>query len=211
MYGLWFLRWLRTRCAWASNQGSGHPVLNASVLAKTFQLWLNQWWPTYHCLFIYPRDTNPSDWIDIFDFWYISLGTEPIPSSSSPHIMDSHQAPSRAIASTVSTSFTTRSKKHYRNEVSTLTVHQIQAACTAAGGDADAIQRLAVVFPPGGVIMRDSLKVGRGHHGYQEFSELVHGRWYCRLCKRIGSRTWKNEKDVLNHVWNKHCDPLPSR
>jgi len=99
--------------------------------------------------------------------------------------------------------------------MSTHTVQQIQHTCTVAGGDADAIQRLAVVFPPGGVVTRDALKVGRkrksrvGHRGYQEFSGQVDGQWYCQLCDRIGGRTWKNEKDILNHVWNKHCDPSP--
>jgi len=99
--------------------------------------------------------------------------------------------------------------------MSALTVQQIQQACTVAGGDADAIQRPAVVFPPAGVTTSDALKVGRksrmDHRGYQEFSVLVNGRWCCQLCNMLGRRTWKDEKDILNHVWNEHCHPPPSR
>ena len=224
MYDPLFLQWLHARRAWMISQGCGDPLLvGPSFLARIFDRWLQQWWPLFHSLRIGDPDTNPSGWVGIFDFWLVSLSTEHT-SSPSPHQMapvnpgstptDTHETPELAIASPASTSLASQNKKNYRNEVSALTVQQIQHTCAAAGGDADAIQRLAVVFPPDVVITRDTLKVGRKprveHRGYQEFSGRVDDRWCCRLCKRMGGRTWKNEKDILNHVWNEHCDPPPS-
>ena len=83
------------------------------------------------------------------------------------------------------------------------------------GWDAGATQCLEGAFPPGGVVTRSALKVRKkssvGYHDYQEFSGMVDGLWCCRLCKRIGGRTWKNEKDILDHVWNTHCNTPPTR
>jgi len=217
-----FLLWLHTRREWIIGQGYRDPLLvGPALLAQMFDWWLPRWWPLFHILCIGAPETNPSSWIGIFDFWFVTLSTEHPPSPSllqttPPNACaistDSHQASDLAISSPVSTPSASRSKKHYRNEMSALTVKQIQQACTVAGGDADAVQRLAVVFPPGGVITRGALKVGRmDHRGYQEFSELVNDRWCCQLCNMLGRRTWKNQKDILNHVWNEHCDPPPSR
>jgi len=220
-----FLQWLHARRAWMTSQGRIDPLLvGPSFLAQMFDRWLQQWWPLFGLLRIGTPGTNPSGWVGIFDLWFSTLSIEhtssPSPSqktsgSASDTPAETYQAPELAIAGLASTPPESRNKKHYRNEMSTLTVQQIQRASTEAGGDADAIQRLAAVFPPGDVVMRDALKVGRkrksrvGHRGYQEFSGLVDGQWYCQLCNRIGGRTWKNEKDILNHVWNKHCDLSP--
>lgn len=169
--------------------------------------------------------TNPSGCVRIFDFPLTNLSTDHVPSHSPPPITltnasytptDRNQAPKLANASPASASLSGRDKKHYRNEMSTLSVQEIQGACTmGSGADAGAIQCLAVVYPLGGAFTRSALKVCKrssvGHHGYQEFSGLVDGRWYCRLCKRIGGCTWMNEKDILDHVWNTHCDPPPWR
>ena len=225
IYDNLFLQWLHARRSWMINQGCNDPFLvGHSFLAQVFDRWLQQWWPLFHSLRIGTPETNPSSWISIFDFWFIALSTEHTPSPSQPQTiptnsnvppMDTYQAPEQGIAGPSSTSLASQNKKHYRSEMSTLTVQQIQDACFEVGGEADAIQRLAAVFPPVGVITRDALKVSRrprvNHRGYQEFSGQVDGRWYCRLCKRIGGRTWKNEKDILNHIWNEHCDPPPSR
>ena len=224
MYDPLFLRWLHARRAWMISQGRGDPLLvGPSFLARIFDRWLRQWWPLFHSLRIGDPDTNRSGWVGIFDLWFGTLFTEHSSSSSPPQTApvnagptptDPYQAPELAIAGPALTSLASQNKKNYRNEVLALTVHQIQHACVAAGGDPAAIQRLAVVFPPDVVITRDTLKVGRkpgvGHRGYQEFSRQVDGRWCCRLCRRMGAKTWKNEKDILNHVWNEHCDPPPS-
>ena len=224
MYDPLFLQWLHARRAWMISQGCGDPLLvGPSFLARILDRWLQQWWPLFHSLRIGDPDTNPSGWVGIFDLWLVTMTTEhtsyPSPPQTAPTNTgstptDPYQAPELAIAGPASTSLASQNKKNYRNEVSALTVQQIQHTCAAAGGDMDAIQRLAVVFPTDVVITRDTLKVGRkprvGHRGYQEFSERVDGRWCCRLCNRMGARTWKNEKDILNHVWNEHCDPPPS-
>ena len=224
MYDPLFLQWLHARRAWLISQGYRDPLLvGPSFLVRIFDRWLQQWWPLFHSLRIGDPDTNPSGWVRIFDYWLVTLTTENTPSPSPPQTILANagvrptwtfQAPELAITGPASSSLTSQNKKNYRNEVSTLTVQQIQHASAAAGGDADAIQRLAVVFPPDVVITRDTLKVGRKlrveHRGYQEFSTQVDGRWYCRLCMRMGARTWKNEKDILNHVWNEHCNLPPS-
>ena len=223
MYDPLFLQWLHARRAWMISQGRGDPLLvGPSFLARVFDRWLQQWWPLFHSLRIGAPYTNPTGWVCIFNFWFTTLFTEhtlspspqtaPVNAGTTP--TDTYQVPELAIAGPALTPLTSQNKKNYRNEVSTLTVQQIQHASAAAGGDAEAIQRLAVVFPPDVVITRDTLKVGRKprveHRGYQEFSRQVDGRWSCRLCKRMGAQTWKNEKDILNHVWNEHCDPPPS-
>ena len=228
MYDPLFLQWLHARRAWIIGQGcSDPPLAGPSFLAQMFDRWLQHWWPLFHILCIGAPDINPSGWVGIFDFWFVTLSTE---HTSSPPLHTTppnactastvpHQATDLAIQSPASTSSASRGKKRYRHEMSVLTVQQIQHACSVGGGDTDAIQRLEVVFPPGDVVTRDALKVDRkprvGHRSYQEFSVLSNGRWYCRLCNMTGrnmtgDRTWKNEKDILNYVWNEHCDPPPS-
>ena len=221
IYDHLFLQWLQARRGWIIRQGRGDPFLvGSSLLAQNFDKWLRQWWPLFHFLRLSAPGTNPSGWIGIFDFWFITIPDEHISSPSLPQTVPditstaptaSDQAPDVAIASPASARLATGSMKHYWNETSMLTVQQIQHACTVAGGDPSAIQRLAVVFSPGSVVTRDALKVGQkprvGHHGYQEFSVLLDGRWYCLLCRMTGERSWKNQKDILSHVWNDHCDP----
>ena len=221
VYGPLFLQWRQARHAWMISQGRGDPFLvNTSLLAEMFDKWLRQWWPLFHFLRLSAPGTNPSGWVGLFDFWFITLPYEHFSSPPLRHVTPvntittptaSDQAPEVAIATLPSASLATGSMKHYRNETSTLTVQQIQHACTVAGGDLGAIQRLAVVFPPGSAVTRDALKVSRkqkvGHRGYQEISVLLDGRWYCLLCRMTGERSWKNQKDILNHVWNDHCDP----
>src|SRR5258706_3894777 len=225
VYDPLFLRWLHARRACVISQGYSDPLLvGPSFLARMFDRWLQQWWPQFHFLRVDLPGTNPSSWVEIFDIWFTTLSTEhasPLspprktPTNASYTPVDRYQTPELANAGPASASLAGLDKRHYRNEVSTLTVREIQDACTVGGGDAGAIQCLAVVFPPGGVVTRSALKIskksGVGHRGYQEFSDLVDDRWYCRLCGRIGSRTWKNEKDILNHVWIGHCDPRPLR
>ena len=201
-----------------TSQGCRNPILiDPAFWALRFDRWLRACWPLFHSLRIAPG-TNPSSWTFIFNSWLVTLCTEHISSPSPPQQTPSDagsaptnpcQASEHASASAPSAS---RNNKHYRNETSALTVQQIQDACTTAGGDADAIQQLAIMFPPGSAITRDVLKVDRkrNYHGYQEFSNLVNGRWYCRLCNSLTGHTYANQKDILDHVWNKHCDPPPA-
>ena len=221
MYDLLFLHWLQARRAWIVSQGYGDPFLiHALYLAQRFDEWVRRWWPLFHFLRVGTPVTNPSGWAGIFDFWFITLHSDHIsashttPANTSTAPTAPYQAPSVAIASPASASLASRKKKHYRSETSRLTVEQIQHRCTVAGGEAEAIQRLTVVFSSGSVVARNALIVGRrptaDHRGYQEFTGPLDGRWYCRLCKMMGARTWKNEKDILNHVWNEHCNPVDS-
>ena len=221
MYGALFLQWLHTRRAWMVNQGYGDPFLvDPSLSAQRFDEWARQWWPLFHFLGL---GTNPSGWAGIFDFWLISQQPGYLSPVSSSHTMPEdagtvvtapYQAPLVATASPAPVPLPGRNRRYYQNKTSTLTVQQIQHGCTIAGGEADAIERLAVVFPSGSAVTRDTLKVGRGprarHRGYQDFTRLLDGRWYCRLCKMTGARTWKNQKEMLNHIWNTHCNPPPS-
>ena len=221
LYGPLFLQWLQARRGWViGREGGGQFPIDPSILAQMFDKWLRKWWPLFHFLRLGAPGTHPSGWVGIFDFWFSNLPYEHIsspflsqttPACTIPTPTASDQAPEVVSASLISAPLATGSMKHYWNETSTLTVQHIQHTCTVAGGDPYAIQRLADVFPPGSVVSRDALKVGRkprlGHHGYQEFSVLLDGRWYCLLCSMTGERSWKNQKDILNHVWNDHCDP----
>jgi len=108
------------------------------------------------------------------------------------------------------------SHRKTRNATSVRTVVAIQQDCEERGGEKEAIQRLEIVFPPDAAISRDALKLKgrskrwlcgstRNHRGYLEFAGRREGRHYCRLCGSV-SKLWKNEKDLLNHVWNVHCN-----
>ena len=204
-----FLDWIWARRAWMVRQGYTDPFhVGSFFLAQRFGEWLRQRWPLFHVLHVGAPGTNPSGWAAIFDFWLINQ--HPVSSS--------HATPDDAgtVVTAPSVPVASAATKHYRNKTSALTVAQIQHACTVAGGEAGAVARLAAVFPPGSAVARDTLTVRRGltagHRGYQEFAGLRDrdGRWYCRLCGITGSRTWKNHKEILNHVWNTHCDPPPS-
>ena len=209
-----FLQWLRARRAWMINQGCDDPLLiGPSVLAQLFDAWLRKWWPLFHSLALGVPATNPYGWVNIFDFWFVTVHSgyisSPSPSQTTPaDASATPTVPYQAPAMVRPASAFSANRRHYRHETSTLTVGQIQDRCTIAGGEVDAIARLAAVFPPDSAVARDTLTVGRkprgGHRGYQEFTGLRDGRWYCRLC---GAHKWKNEKEILNHVWNAHCDP----
>ena len=197
-----FTVWLHARRVWIADQGCLDPLLvGIPSLAQVFDTWLQQRWPSFYTLHIGAPDNNQTRWFEIFDQWIVTLLSD---TSSVLAIPSPASAPSAS-----------QGKKNYRNEMSALTVQQIQHSCTVAGGDAGAIQRLALVFPLGSAITREALKIGwgrgMGHHGYQEFSVLVNGWWCCQLCNMSGRRKWKNVKDILNHVWNEHCDPRLSR
>ena len=118
---------------------------------------------------------------------------------------------------------------------SKLTVREIQEACRRNGAEENVIARIAVMFPD--IVTREQLKVAgqrrkRNHEGYMEFAErciiplknvkrrtrgtggtgVDQGvgqvpRYQCRLCGRVKRPRWKNSKDLLHHVWDKHCAP----
>ena len=225
MYGHLFPQWLQARRAWMISRGYGDPfVIGPRYLAEMFHAWLQQYWPLIHLIRIGTPVTNLSGWTGIFDFWFIALHTNHISSAPSSHTTPANTStaptvpyhpPSVAITSPASASSASRNNKHHGSETSALTLQQIQDGCTAAGGATAAIQRLATVFPSGRAITRGALTVDRkaraDHRGYQEFTgQLRNGRWRCLLCKEADTQTWKNQKDILNHVWDKHCNPPPS-
>lgn len=125
-----------------------------------------------------------------------------------------------------------KARKRIPNAVSKLAVPEIQESCRRNKAEESVIARIAVVFP--GVVAREQLKLAgqpgdqRDHQGYMEFAErhMVSSknvkkrknrsgytgagqvqRWGCKLCGLSGHPRWKNSKDLLDHVWDTHCDP----
>ena len=122
-----------------------------------------------------------------------------------------------------------KARKRIPNASSKLTVPEIQESCRRNGAEESAIARLAVVFPD--VVKREHLKLAgqpgdqRRHQGYMEFAErcmvslmgvkkTTRGtslgqvqRYRCKLCGQTKRPRWKNSKDLLDHVWDTHCDP----
>jgi hypothetical protein len=182
-----FLEWLQTQHPAVTLRG-GH------ALAQRFDEWFQPHWALLHFLGL----TAQMHWVQLFHFWFVTSHagdpkgmhhTSSSVRSPPSRVKDPDTTPTGpsqappAAPARVSTSFLART--------STRTVEQIQEACTNAGGEADAIARLAVVFPPRSVISRDTLRVDRkpkgNHCGYREFTRLLDsGRWYCRFA---GSRT----------------------
>lgn len=93
-----------------------------------------------YMLRIDPLGTNPSSRVGIFGFSFITLSTECTPSpplhttptNASYTPTGRYQAPELAAASPASASLAGWNKKHYRNEMLTLTVQEIQLVCTVA-------------------------------------------------------------------------------
>ena len=122
-----------------------------------------------------------------------------------------------------------RGRKRIPNAPSKLTVPEIQDSCRRNGAEESVIARLAVVFPD--LVTREHLKLAgqagdqRDHQGYMEFAERCMvslksvkkrtsgtnagqmQRYKCKLCGQTKRPRWKNSKDLLDHVWDTHCDP----
>ena len=121
-----------------------------------------------------------------------------------------------------------KARKRIPNAPSKLTVPEIQESCRRNGAEESVIARIAIVFPD--VVLREHLKLAgqwgdhRDHRGYMEFAERCmvtpvkkrHGgtggtgqvqRYKCKLCGKTKRPRWKNSKDLLDHVWDTHCDP----
>ena len=213
-YDYLFFQWLHARRAWMISQGCLDPWLVDPPLDVVFGAWLRKFWPLFHFLGLGTPETNRSGWVGTFDFWFIDAGyiMSPLSSHTTPAnpgaiLTIPYHTPAMTIASPASAT-SASGVPHYRNEESTLTVEKIQHNSTTAGGEKDAVNRLALVFPPGSVVTREALKVvGKprgGPRGYYEFTEQRHGLWQCLLCC---ARSYINKKDLLDHVWNTHCDP----
>jgi len=126
-----------------------------------------------------------------------------------------------------------KARKRIPNAESKLTVPEIQESCRRNRAEESVIERIAAVFPDG-VFTREHLKLARqsgdqrDHRGYMEFAEpcMVNSdsvkkrksgtgttgagevqRYICKLCGLPKNPRWKNSKDLLDHVWDTHCDP----
>jgi len=128
-----------------------------------------------------------------------------------------------------------KARKRNPNAVSKLTVPEIEEACRKNGAEEGVIARIAIVFPIPDLVTRKHLKLAgqpgspagdeRDHQGYMEFAERcmvslknvkkrTRGtgasqvqRYHCKLCGAVKRPRWKNSKDLLDHVWDTHCNP----
>jgi len=128
-----------------------------------------------------------------------------------------------------------KNRKRNPNAISRLTVPEIQDSCRKNGVEEIVIARIATVFPD--VVTREHLKLAgqpgtsagdsRDHLGYMEFAERCMvslksvkkrrsgtgtgagqvQRYHCKLCGPPKNPRWKNSKDLLDHVWDTHCNP----
>jgi hypothetical protein len=224
------LKWLQGHHPSMIPYDGSDPSAIGQALSQRFHEWFQPHWALLHLLGL----TAQINWTLLFRFWFVashagdSEGTPHVSSPTrspapapAPHANINPDAtptgPSRASpaprARVRAATFSSARQRRYRNETSTRTVKKIQKECK--GGEAAAVKRLADVFPPGSTISRNTLKVDgkpkeEGHCGYREFTGLLaNGRWHCRLCGAGTNRSWRAEKDLLNHVWNDHCDPPP--
>lgn len=223
-----FHRWLHARRRWALDRRLGDPVLLWYLLAVVFDAWLEPQWPLLYSQGLSGPAEDPSRWVRLFDFWLLTPSTQELLAVQQP-LSPSAQAPTHPstvpapipvptpLPPRLSTPIVARpTRRNIWNATSVHNVMAIQQECETRGGEWEAIQRLSVVFPANTVVSRDTLKVKRrskrrscgttpNHHGYLEFAGRREGQNYCRLCGSA-SKLWKNEKDLLNHVWNVHCD-----
>jgi len=224
-WGQLFQKWLQARRWWARDRGFNDPVLPELRLANVFDAWLQPRWPLLYNQGLSGPTEDPSRWIRLFDFWLLMPDTQELLSVQQP-LSPTVQAPTNPtmipapipipIPSPPRPSTIRAIRRNTRNATSARTVVAIQQECEKRGGENEAIQRLEIVFPANTVVSRDALKVTRrstrrsrsstrNHQGYLEFAGRREGQHYCRLCGPV-SKLWKNEKDLLNHVWNVHCD-----
>jgi hypothetical protein len=219
-----FDKWLQARRRWMVDRGSDDPILLRLPLTGVFDAWLQPRWPLLHNQGLGDPIEDPSRWAHLFDFWLLMPDTQELlavhqplsPPVQAPTNLSIVPAPIPSPAWPSTAIFTRTSRRKSQNTVSVRTVVEIQQNCEKRGGEKGAIQKLEIVFPANIVVSRDALKVKkrskgrlcgstRNHYGYLEFVGPREGKHYCRLCGSA-SKLWKNEKDLLNHVWNTHCD-----
>ena len=151
-----------------------------------------------------------------------------ISNGSSAFSTPTRAAPNALLSPPNSTPPGRKARKRIPNAPSKLTVPEIQESCRRNGAEENVIARIAVVFPD--VVIREHLKLAgqsgdhRDHRGYMEFAERCmvppvkkrNGgtggtgkvqRYKCKLCGQTKRPRWKNSKDLLDHVWDTHCDP----
>lgn len=231
-WGQLFREWLQARRRWARDHRFNDPVLVGLLLARAFDAWLRPLWPLLYNQGLSGPTESRSRWIHLFDFWLLMRDAQELlmvqqplsPTVRAPTHPTTHPAPIPILVPSIplpSTPIPTRaSRRNVRNATSHRTVVAIQQECEKRGGEKEAIQKLETVFPANTVVSRDALKVTRrstrrltrrsrgsmrNHQGYLEFVGRREVQHYCRLCGP-SSKLWKNEKDLLNHVWNIHCD-----
>jgi len=210
-----FGEWLQLRRL-LSNQGFGDLDLLPRCWNDVFNFWLQQ---------LLKPDTQG------LDAPHASSAHAPLSTGSS---VLSTSPPATAYTPDLSSPLVIRkARKRIPNAVSKLTVQEIQEACRWNGAEESVIARIAIVFPD--IVKREHLKLAgqpgssagdqRDHQGYMEFAErcmVSHKnvkkrtrgsgagqvqRYHCKLCGPVKRPRWKNSKDLLDHVWDTHCDP----
>jgi len=186
-------------------------MVDGPIWAESFDVWLRPRWLLLHNQGLRDPVADPSRWERLFALWSQELLTlrahEPPPLPIYPTIT-SEAHPVQQSSSSTPTSAPRQCHRRTRNTISRLTAAEIQQACTT--GEPAARDSITVMFPPNSPVSRDDLKIKPGgsahsHLDYMVFVGLRGSRSYCRLCP-AGRPDWKNDKDLLGHIWNKHFD-----
>jgi len=195
----------------AFNKWQSQGVFTGSIWAELFDAWLRPRWPLLHNQGLRDPVADPSRWTRLFTFWsheLMGLHAQEHPPLPMYPTTTSGAHPVQQSGSSTTTPAPYHSQSRIRNTTSRLTAAEIQQACTT--GEPAARDSITIMFPPNNPISRDDLKKKPGgsahsHRSYMVFVGLRGLRYYCRLCD-IGRADWKNDKDLLDHIWNKHFD-----
>jgi hypothetical protein len=211
--------WVTAFTEWFQGQGCDDPILLGPGWAQLFGEWLQLRWPLLHNQGLRDPVTDHSRWVRLFALWLKELlefqaqllsGSQhpsPVnPTTTLTSPSEAHLIPQANYSTT--TSALRQPRRRTRNTISRHTAAEIQQTCI--GGERDAVNSITLAFPPDYHVSREDLKRKPGtsaqdHRGYMMFVGLRGLQHYCRLCGD-GSSVWKNDKDLLNHIWNKHFD-----
>jgi hypothetical protein len=198
---------------WSKNFNEWHPQLmvDGPLWIESFDRWLQPRWPLLHNQGLRDPVTDPSRWDRLFALWWkellVFLSQEPQQSPPLPsRPSEAHHVPQPSASMTAPAP--RQSRRRFRNTHSRLTAAKIQETCS--GGEPAAVNSITVMFPSNSPVLREDLKKkprGSAYNNlsYASFVGLRGLRYYCRLCGATSS-DWKNEKELLNHVWNTHFD-----
>lgn len=225
-WGPLFLRWADQRREWVSqiSGGSDDRIAVNDCLAAQFETWLKPHWPLALCFIrSFPEDTDDMlRWVHLFDLWMVSIWRP----GEHAHFLSSTSIqttvanpgviPTRRLeeGSSVSRHAALQSKSDSGDgdpsgldslgPRSTLTVKQIEAACTANKVKMEYIKRLKTVFPYKYAYRNQLKKPKGGGSGYGHFTiEGLNGKWVCMLCR--SQRELQDRKNALDHIWVLHC------
>ena len=183
-------------------------LLTEPVLDELFDVWFREHWPILHNQGLRDPVADPSRWAHLFDFWSRELLILCAQDLLLPpyHTTTSVAHPALRWSPSTTTPAPRQRRRRTRNVISKRTAAEIQQACTE--GEPAARDSITVMFPPNSFVSRDDLKQkpvrsAHSHRSYKTFVRLQGSRYYCRLCGPESS-SWKNEKDLLRHVWTKH-------